>query len=1177
MGASLTFSQDAGQLTLGGVISGSQNLTTAGAGTLVLSGANAYSGTTTVSAGTLLVNGSQSVSAVTVNSGAVLGGTSGTVGTIIVPGGTLSPGAASGGLGILNSGSVTFSSTAAYNVDLDGTTVGSGYDELDATGMVTIGPSTALNVALGTGFTPTVGNSFAIIVSPSPISGTFALLPEGATYSVGGASFQVSYKNDDVTLTCVATTTTSVSSSLAPSVYGQSVILTATVNNTSGSGGVPTGSVAFYDGSNLLGSGTTLGGTGTSATSTFAISTLTAGSHAISAVYVGTGIFLGNTSSTFTQTVNQAPLTITANNQTKVYGASLPTLTASYSGFVNGDTSANLTTQPTLTTTATASSHVSGSPYAITASGAVDSNYAITYVVGHLTVTTAPLTITAANKNKVYGAALPTLTATYSGFVNGDTSASLTTQPTLTTTATASSHVAGSPYVITAAGAVDSDYAITYVPGTLTVTTAALTITANNQTKVYGAALPTLTAVVLGLREWRHLDQPHHPAHTDHVRHAAAAMSQAVPTAITASGRCGFRLRYLVCRGQPYRHDRSADDHGEQPDEGLRRGAADAHRDVHGLRQWRHLGQPHHPAGDRHDRHGQQPRRGQPLHHHRQWRGRHRLYDQLCVGHPHRHAGAVDHHRQQSNHGLRRRVADAHGVLCRTGQRRYCRQPVRPAGALHHRHGQQPCFRQPLQHLGQWSVRHRLLDQLCVRHLHRHAGGTDHHRRQQDHGLRRFAADPDRHVQRPGQRRHAATFSAAGNTPPTISTAPATSHAGSYAITASAASDSDYSISYVAGTLTITPVGARYHRQQSDELVRCRTADSDRELRWFRQWRHIGQSHRSAGALTTATAGSHVSGNPYSITASGAVDSDYSISYVSGTLNVTAAPLTITALGNSKAYGAAVPTLTASYTGFVNGDTSASLTSLPVLSTSATAHSPVSASPYAIIASGAADSDYTISYVFGALTVTPAALTITANNQTKSYGAAMATLTVTYSGLVNGDTSGTFSQAPNTAPIIVATATASSHVAGSPYSITASGAVNSNYTISYVSGSLTVTPVALIITAIHQSKVYGAALPTLTASYSGFVNGDTNASLTTQPTLTTTATASSHVSGNPYTITAGGAADFDYSITYVTGSLTISPAALTITPSPRPRPMALRCCRLGPVTRASSMATPRPA
>ena len=67
-------------------------------------------------------------------------------------------------------------------------------------------------------------------------------------------------------------------------------------------------------------------------------------------------------------------------------------------------------------------------------------------------------------------------------------------------------------------------------------------------------------------------------------------------------------------------------------------------------------------------------------------------------------------------------------------------------------------------------------------------------------------------------------------------------------------------------------------------------------------------------------------------------------------------------------------------------------------------------------------------------------------------------------------------------------------------------------------------------------------MPTLTASYSGFVNGDTSASLTTQPTLATTATASSHVAGNPYTITASGAVDTDYSISYVAGTLTVTPA-----------------------------------
>src|SRR5207253_3778509 len=85
-------------------------------------------------------------------------------------------------------------------------------------------------------------------------------------------------------------------------------------------------------------------------------------------------------------------------------------------------------------------------------------------------------------------------------------------------------------------------------------------------------------------------------------------------------------------------------------------------------------------------------------------------------------------------------------------------------------------------------------------------------------------------------------------------------------------------------------------------------------------------------------------------------------------------------------------------------------------------------------------------------------------------------------------------------PTIMTSATAASHVAGSPYSISASGAVDTDYSIGYGAGTLTVTPATLSITAVDKTKVYGAALPTLTVSYAGLVNADTAASLTTQPT-----------------------------------------------------------------------------
>ena len=179
---------------------------------------------------------------------------------------------------------------------------------------------------------------------------------------------------------------------------------------------------------------------------------------------------------------------------------------------------------------------------------------------------------------------------------------------------------------------------------------------------------------------------------------------------------------------------------------------------------------------------------------------------------------------------------------------------------------------------------------------------------------------------------------------------------------------------------------------------------SPRQLHRLGQWRHLGQPHHPTDAHVNATASSHVSGSPYSITASGAVDGDYSISYVAGSLTVTPVALIITANDQTKVYGAALPTLTASYSGLVNGDTSASLTTQPVLTTTATASSHVSGNPYSITASGAVDSDYTISYVAGTLTVTAAPLTITANNQSKTYGAAVPALTASYTGFVNGDT-----------------------------------------------------------------------------------------------------------------------------------------------------------------------------
>lgn len=194
--------------------------------------------------------------------------------------------------------------------------------------------------------------------------------------------------------------------------------------------------------------------------------------------------------------VLKAPLTITANSTSKVYGATVPEFTASYATFVNGDTTNNLTSLASFSTSAMASSDVG--EYAITVSGATSPDYDISFVAGTLTNTPAALTISALSTNKIYGDALPALTALYSGFVNSDTPASLDTPVSIGTTATMSSPAG--EYPITVSGAADLNYAITFANGILTNLPAPLVVTADNKTNIFGAPLPAYTASYSGFK-----------------------------------------------------------------------------------------------------------------------------------------------------------------------------------------------------------------------------------------------------------------------------------------------------------------------------------------------------------------------------------------------------------------------------------------------------------------------------------------------------------------------------------------------------------------------------------------------------------------------------------------------------------------------------------------------------
>ena len=110
-------------------------------------------------------------------------------------------------------------------------------------------------------------------------------------------------------------------SNLDPSTFGQNVTFTATVTNTGGSGGPPTGTVEFFDGGTFLGFGTTLTANGANtAISTFSTANLSGGNHTIQAFYVPSGDFTASNGSV-EQAVDAATSTgVTSNENPSTFG-----------------------------------------------------------------------------------------------------------------------------------------------------------------------------------------------------------------------------------------------------------------------------------------------------------------------------------------------------------------------------------------------------------------------------------------------------------------------------------------------------------------------------------------------------------------------------------------------------------------------------------------------------------------------------------------------------------------------------------------------------------------------------------------------------------------------------------------------------------------------------------------
>ncbi|SNZ19216.1 MBG domain-containing protein [Cohaesibacter gelatinilyticus] len=370
--------------------------------------------------------------------------------------------------------------------------------------------------------------------------------------------------------------------------------------------------------------------------------------------------------------------------------------------------------------------------------------------------------------------------------------------------------------------------------------------------------------------------------------------------------------------------------------------------------------------------------------------------------------------------------------------------------------------------------------------------------------------------------------------------APATADAGTYAITADNAAGNglgNYDISYVNGTLTVNKAPLTITASNASKTYGTAAAPfSYTQSGLVNSDSITSVSLASLGAPATANAGT------YAITADNALGTglgNYNISYVDGTLTVNKAPLTITANDASKTYGNAAAPFGYTSSGLVNSDSISSV-NLASLGAPATAN----AGTYAITADNAAGTglgNYDINYVNGTLTVNKANLTVTASNDSKTYGTLASLTGFTTSGLVNSDSVTGLSLTSTGTPVSATVGT---------YDIVANNATGmglDNYNINYVDGTLTVAKAPLTIYASNDSKTYGTLANLTGYTSSGLVtaNGDniTSVDLTSNGSPVSANVSTYYIDAS----NAQGNGLGNYDISYVQGFLAVNPADLTIT------------------------------
>ena len=368
---------------------------------------------------------------------------------------------------------------------------------------------------------------------------------------------------------------------------------------------------------------------------------------------------------------------------------------------------------------------------------------------------------------------------------------------------------------------------------------------------------------------------------------------------------------------------------------------------------------------------------------------------------------------------------------------------------------------------------------------------------------------------------------------PTFNTdATQTSNVGNYEIVPSGAYAKNYDISYESGVLTINkrPLTAtaksvsREYGEENPVLTVSYEGFVNNE----------NESVLSELPIASTPATKYDNVGSYAINLSGSSGTNYNLTLKPGVLTITKAPLAVIVNDATREYGDENPKFTLRYEGLKLNETEPRLEKQ--ISIVTTANKTSSIGEYEVTASDGIATNYQLSYNAGKLSITPAALTVTAFSKFRKYGEENPEFDYSISSTkLNTDKFATL-------PSLDCSATKTSPIG--TYDINVSGAVMPNYEISYVGGILTIEKGKLEISAKSYSRLYGEDNPEFEVDYSGFANNESEDVLSVKPTITCKANKDSNA--GQYPILVSGAKADNYEFAYNDGMLTINKCQLVI-------------------------------